>query len=152
MRNGIVALGLLLCLGARGEAQTTGQNKEIDAVRAEWIRDLETQKLEPSIALFTDDAAFLNPDGARMAGKDAIRGLYRQIFAELSGQIVLDPKQVVVSGSIAYESGLFHETITTKKTGAKQQMKGSYLMVYRRDPGGKWRIAQQAWMGTPPVT
>ena len=145
----LAALGLLLCVGARCEAQAAGQDKEIDALRAEWVDDLQGQKLEPSLALFTDDAAFLNPDGTRMAGKDAIRGLYQQVFAAYSGRIVLDPKQVAVSEYMAYESGSFRETITTLKTGEKRLSTGSYLMVYRRDPGGKWRIAQQAWTEAP---
>lgn len=130
-------------------AQVTGSNKEIDALRAAWVDDLQTHQLEPSIALFTSDAAFLNPDGSRMQGKDEIRGLYQQIFAAYSGQISLDTKQVVVSGDMAYESGVYKETLTTLKTGAKQLYKGSYLMVYRREPGGQWRIAQQAWTGVP---
>jgi len=143
------ALGLLLCVGARCEAQTAGQDKEIEALRAEWVQDLEEQKLEPSLALFTDDAVFLTPDGTRMAGKDAIRGLYQQVFATYSGKIVLNPKQLAVAQYMAYESGSFHETLTTVKTGAKRLSTGSYLMVYRRDPDGKWQIAQQAWTEKP---
>jgi hypothetical protein len=41
------------------------------------------------------------------------------------------------------------ETLTTLKTGAKRLSTGSYLMVYRRVTGGKWQIAQQAWIETP---
>jgi uncharacterized protein (TIGR02246 family) len=147
---GFAALGFVLWLGLRCEAQAVGQTKEIDAVRAEWVRTIEAHELEPSLALFTDDAAFLNPDGSRMAGKDAIRGLYQQIFATYSGDIVLDSKQIGVSGVLAYDSGLFHETLTTVKTGEKQQLKGSYLMVFRREPDGKWRIVQQVWTEAPP--
>jgi uncharacterized protein (TIGR02246 family) len=151
MRKAVVcaALGSLLWLVGICHAQVGGQNKEIDALRAEWVQDLETHKLEPSLALFADDAAFLSGDGSRMAGKDAIRGLYQQIFTTYLGQIALDAKQVVVSGALAYESGVYQETLTTLKTGAKQLYKGSYLMVYQRDPGGKWRFAQQAWTGVP---
>jgi uncharacterized protein (TIGR02246 family) len=144
---GFAALGFVLWLGLRCEAQAVGQTKEIDAVRAEWVRTIEAHELEPSLALFT---AFLNPDGSRMAGKDAIRGLYQQIFATYSGDIVLDSKQIGVSGVLAYDSGLFHETLTTVKTGEKQQLKGSYLMVFRREPDGKWRIVQQVWTEAPP--
>jgi uncharacterized protein (TIGR02246 family) len=149
----LLSLGLLLILpvGMRCQAQTAGQNKEIDTVRAEWVRSLEARQLEPSLALFTDDAAFLNPDGTRMAGKDAIRGLYQQIFATYSGKILLDSKQIGVSGVLAYDSGAFRETLTTLKSGAKQDVKGSYLMVFRREPDGKWRIVQQVWTEAPPT-
>jgi uncharacterized protein (TIGR02246 family) len=152
MRRAMVfaALGFMLWLGLRCDARAGGQTREIDAVRAEWVRTLEARALEPSLALFTDDAAFLNPDGARIAGKEAIRGLYQQIFATYSGAIVLDSKQTGISGGLAYDSGLFHETLTTLKTGEKQQLKGSYLMVFRHEPDGKWRIVQQVWTEAPP--
>jgi uncharacterized protein (TIGR02246 family) len=151
MRKAIAfaTLGALLWLGVRCQAQAAGEDKEIDAVRAEWIQDLETHQLEPSLALFTDDAAFLSSDGSRRDGKEAIRGLYQQVFATYQGKITMNPKQVAVTEYMAYESGLYQETLTTLKTGEKRDTKGSYLTVYLRKPGGKWRIAQQAWTETP---
>jgi ketosteroid isomerase-like protein len=29
-------------------------------------------------------------------------------------------------------------------------LKGSYLMVFRHEPDGKWRIVQQVWTEAPP--
>jgi uncharacterized protein (TIGR02246 family) len=144
-----VTLGALLWLGGRCQAQAARGDKEIDAVRAEWIQDLETHQLEPSLALFTDDAAFLSSDGSRKDGKEAIRGLYQQVFATYQGKIPMNPMQAVVTEYMAYESGLYRESLTTLKTGEKRDTKGSYLMVYLRKLGGKWQIAQQAWTETP---
>jgi ketosteroid isomerase-like protein len=36
--------------------------------------------------------------------------------------------------------------------GTKLSAKGYYLIVFRRQPDGQWRIAQHMWTLTPPAT
>ncbi len=35
-------------------------------------------------------------------------------------------------------------------TGAKIAAKGSYLIIFKRQPNGSWQIVQHVWTGTPP--
>jgi uncharacterized protein (TIGR02246 family) len=141
----------LLISSANSSAQSVTPEKELVSLRAAWARTLHEKQLEPSLALYTDDAAFLTPDGKRYVGKDEIRGLYKSIFAQFTGDLVFESKQTGFSGVLAYDSGLFRETLTTVATGAEQQTSGSYLMVLRREPDGKWRIVQQMWAGPEPA-
>jgi ketosteroid isomerase-like protein len=47
------------------------------------------------------------------------------------------------SDDLAYDSGDFEETVTSVSNGKQYQVKGNYLMVFRRAPGGKWLIVEQ---------
>jgi uncharacterized protein (TIGR02246 family) len=132
-------------------AQSPSPEKELTTLRAEWAHALHEKQLEPSLALYTEDATFLTPDGKRFTGKDAIRGLYQGIFAEFTSDLTFESKQVGFSGVLAYDSGTYRETLTTVASGAQQQASGSYLMVLRLEPDGKWRIVQQMWAGAEPA-
>jgi uncharacterized protein (TIGR02246 family) len=129
--------------------QSSTPENELAVLRADWARTLHEKQLEASVALYTDDAAFLTPDGKRYVGKDEIRGLYKGVFSQFTGDLVFESKQTGFSGVLAYDSGLFRETLTTVATGAQQKTTGSYLMVLRREPDGKWRIVQQMWAWAP---
>jgi uncharacterized protein (TIGR02246 family) len=152
MRNILFVCAFVLVLvGSASSAQSVSSEQELAALRAEWAHDLRAKQLEPSVALYTDDAVFLTPDGKRYVGKDEIRALYKGIFADLTSEIVFDSKQTGFSGILAYDSGTYRETLTAVTTGVQQQVTGSYLAVLRREPDGKWRIVQQMWAGTEPT-
>jgi uncharacterized protein (TIGR02246 family) len=143
-----VAIAVLLILGnggggCRAQTPAPGPENDISSVRSEWVRDLQTKQLEPIMVLYAAESGFMTPDGSRMSGHDAIRAFLRLVFEEISSNIVLESRHVDFSGDMAYDSGVYWETLTSMKTGAKQQISGSYLMVLRHEPDGKWRIAQQ---------
>jgi hypothetical protein len=51
---------------------------------------------------------------------------------------------------LAYDSGDFKETLTTIATGGKITAKGSYIIIFKRQPNGSWQIVQHVWTGVPP--
>jgi uncharacterized protein (TIGR02246 family) len=143
-----VAIVVLLILGnggggCRAQAPTPGPENDISSLRSEWVHDLQTKQLEPIMVLYTAESGFMSPDGSRLSGRDAIRAFLRLVFEEISSNIVLESRHVEFSGDMAYDSGVYWETLTSIKSGSKQQINGSYLMVLRHEPDGKWRIAQQ---------
>lgn len=147
-----LAIAVLLVLGNFGggckaqapkDTPSQGPVNEIAAVRSEWVLDLQTKQLEPFLVLYTSDAGFMTPDGSRLSGHDAIHDFMELVFAEISSNIVLESRHTDFSGNMAYDSGVYWETLTSLKTGAKQKISGSYLMILRHEPDGKWRIAQQ---------
>jgi uncharacterized protein (TIGR02246 family) len=141
-----ICVSLLLCVTTGVSlAQAVTPENEIAALRTEWACALHEKQLELSLALYTEDASFMSPDAPRITGKEALRGLYRQVFAQITSDITLESKQTGYSGLLAYDSGDYHETLTPVQAGPAQTISGSYLMVLRREPDGKWRIVQQVW-------
>ncbi len=119
-------------------------------IREAWVHDLRTKQLEPILKFYAPDAVFLQPTGERIAGSAALRTLFQTIMATFNSDLTLHSQNLETSGDLAYDSGEFQETITVIATGAKITSKGSYIIIYRRQPNGSWQIVQHVWTGTAP--
>jgi hypothetical protein len=56
-----------------------------------------------------------------------------------------------VAGDQAFERHGFSVTIVPKRQGAKIRDDIRTLIVWKRDPAGNWKIAQQIWNSVKPV-
>jgi ketosteroid isomerase-like protein len=119
-------------------------------IREAWVQDLRTKQLEPILKFYAPDAVFLQPTGERITGSAALRTLFQTIMATFNSDLTLHSQNLETSGDLAYDSGDFQETLTTIATGAKITTKGSYIIIFKRQPNGSWQIVQQVWTGTPP--
>lgn len=139
---------------------TTGQTPEpssqasaiqqIANLRGEWAKTLHAKQLDAAMALYAEDAVFSSPDGADAVGKAQIRSLYEQVTRAFTSEITFESRSFKVSGSLAYDSGTYRETLTDAGTGAKVNLHGSYLMVLERGKDGTFRIVQHMWTNAPP--
>jgi ketosteroid isomerase-like protein len=119
-------------------------------IREDWVQDLRTKQLEPILKFYAPDAVFLQPTGERITGSAAIRTLFQTIMATFNSDLILHSQNLETSGDLAYDSGDFQETLTTIATGAKITGKGSYIIIFKRQPNGSWQIVQHVWTGIPP--
>jgi ketosteroid isomerase-like protein len=120
-------------------------------IREAWVQDLRTKQLEPILKLYASDAVFLQPTGERIAGAAALRTLFQTIMATFNSDLTLNSRNLETSGDLAYDSGDFQETLTTVATGSKITSKGSYIIIFKRQPDRSWQIVQHVWTGTPPA-
>lgn len=119
-------------------------------IREAWVQDLRTKQLEPILKFYAPDAVFLQPTGERITGSAALRTLFQNIMATFNSDLTLHSQNLETSGALAYDSGDFEETLTTIATGAKITAKGSYIIIFKKQPNGRWQIVQHVWTGTPP--
>ena len=119
-------------------------------IREAWVHDLRTKQLEPILKLYAPDAVFLQPTGERITGSAALRTLFQNIMATFDSDLTLHSQNLETSGDLAYDSGDFQESLTTIATGAKITARGSYIVIFKREPNGSWQIVQHVWTGTPP--
>lgn len=119
-------------------------------IREGWVQDLHAKQLEPILKFYAPDAAFLQPNGDRIVGSAALRSLFQNIMASFTSDLTLHSRNLEASGDLAYDSGDFEESLTNLATGAKIASKGSYVVIYKRQPDGNWKIVQHVWTGTPP--
>jgi uncharacterized protein (TIGR02246 family) len=122
----------------------------IAKIRDEWAKNLHTKQLEPLVNLYATQAAFLTPTGERIVGQDAIRELCRKTMTIMTSDIALRSAVTDQSGSLAYDSGEFSETLVSVADGSKSESHGSYLMVFKRQADGQWLIVEQVWRGIVP--
>ena len=122
----------------------------IAQIREAFVQNLRNKQLDPILKLYAADAVFFQPTGERITGQAALRSLFTNVMSTFDSDLTLHSQNTETSGVLAYDSGDFQETLTTRSTGAKITSKGSYLMIFKREPGGAWQIVQHAWTGTPP--
>jgi ketosteroid isomerase-like protein len=115
-------------------------------IGATWGSDWSAKKLDHIMTLYATDAIFFTTDGARFAGAPAIRDFFQKTLAVNDPNIHMHRVASVRSGSLAYESGDYRETIVTG--GHATDYQGNYLFVLRHQ-NGQWLIAEQMWTGSP---
>jgi uncharacterized protein (TIGR02246 family) len=138
----------LLLLAASLTPALHAQSAPFEQLRQTWVDDLEGRDLEASLALYTPDATFINPDGTHAATPAEIRQLFSFVYAAFQAKIQLTSRSTNTSGDLAFDSGSYTETITERGAQPGQgihHLNGDYLTVYHHDPDGRWRIVQQAW-------
>ncbi|HEY0785973.1 MAG TPA: SgcJ/EcaC family oxidoreductase [Acidobacteriaceae bacterium] len=145
---------LLLLVALALHAAVAQQSQPADALaplRAAWVKALADKNLDASIALYRDNALFLTPDGSRYAGREAIRGLYRNVFAAYTAQITMTSRSQECSGELCVDDGEYSEDLLESETAKKIHLAGSYLLVARRQ-NGTWKIARIVWTLAPEQT
>jgi peptidoglycan/xylan/chitin deacetylase (PgdA/CDA1 family) len=153
--TGWIALTLAMTAAAQssyepGHPAGPPSEKIFTALRIEWARNLHDKKIDASVTEFAADGEFIQPDGTRVRGREALRKLYETITATFDSDLVFDSRHVEASEDLAYDSGTFREILTLRANGNRLFSTGSYLTVYKRDKDGHWLIAQQVWTGPPP--
>lgn len=119
----------------------------IAKLRQKWAHDLQEKRLEASIALYAQDAVFIQPDGTRVKGLVAIRRLYEKVTSTFDSSLNFSSERVEISRDLAYDSGTYTETLVMRATHKSILNKGSYLTIYRKGKDGNWKIVEQMWAG-----
>lgn len=141
---------LAVCFSDFADAQASTV-ASLTKIREAWVEDLRTKQLEPILKFYAPNAAFLQPDGARLTGSAALRTLFQTIMATFNSDLTLHSQSLETSGDLAYDSGDFQENLTTIASGAKVTSRGSYVIIFKHQPNGSWLIVQQVFTGTPPA-
>jgi len=153
-RGGVIkslAFAVILALFCSSSAiAQTSTSATLAKIRETWLQDLRTKQLEPILKFYAPDAVFLQPTGERISGPAALRTLFQTIMATFNSDLTLHSQNLEASGDLAYDSGDFQEALTNIATGAKINSKGSYIIIFKRQPDGNWQIVQQVFTGVPP--
>lgn len=134
----------------RAEASQDATLAVLAKLREDWVTALHTKQLEPILKFYAADAAFLQPSGERITGAAALRNLFQTIMTNFNSDLTLDSLNLETSGDLAYDSGEFDESLTNIASSAKIASKGDYVIIYKRQASGGWRIVQHVWTGIPP--
>lgn len=139
-------LGLLALACARTTpVDTATEERAINAVREREIRALSAGAVDSFLAVLTTDAVMMPPNEPMLTGAEAIRTWHQNIANQFSVDGRYIDSEVSLLGDWAIEryDGVMRFSPKAGGPPAEQQLKG--LHVYRRQPDGSWRIAQDIW-------
>jgi uncharacterized protein (TIGR02246 family) len=129
-----------------------GSSADAGKIPAQWAKTLQAKQIDQLAALYTPDAVFLKPSGERITGLPAIRDLCKKIMDTFSSEFTFHSLASDVSGNLAYDSGEYTESLVKISDKTKAEVQGNYLMIFKRQPDGNWRIAHQMWTLVTPGT
>jgi uncharacterized protein (TIGR02246 family) len=128
-----------------GPALAAGSAEEgIKAASAEFEHAFNSGDGAAVGALYTEDAAILPPDAARVDGKAAIAEFWQGAIDAGLKDLDLQTVEVLDGGDLAVEVGKVSLT-TTGSVGKVVPVAGKYVVVWQRGDDGTWRLHRDIW-------
>jgi uncharacterized protein (TIGR02246 family) len=115
------------------------------------IRDQETaaaqawtaKDVDKIVALYADDATVMIPNVPVMASRQAIAAGFKQATADPNFSLTIQNTSVEASkgGDLGFVRGTYMVHQTDPKTKKATMEKGNYVLVYKKQADGSWKIA-----------
>ena len=118
--------------------------ESIEAVGKTMCERLNAGNAAGVAQLYTEDAVLMPPGAAQLDGRDAIQQYWQGLLDAGVGDVSLATQEVEDAGNSAVEVG----TISATAPGdgdARVSLTGKYIVIYRRDGGGNWRLHRDIW-------
>lgn len=149
MRRCLPPIAALLCLVSTGyaqdEADSTAAAEGIALSAQAFSRALERGDADGMAAQYVDDAVLVPPGGRMIAGRDSIRAFWtprNPDFRTLAHSLTTDRLELV--GDVAVEVGTWRQEGQLSGQEPRQSA-GRYLVVWRRQPDGAWKMQFDSW-------
>ena len=98
-------------------------------------------------ALYTRDAVIFPERSDAISGHDALRRYWTRRPGQKMTRHVLIPTRIEIDGQHAYDHGIYE--IAGERDGkAWGPVRGKYLVVWQREPGG-WKMQLDMWNSGP---
>lgn len=118
------------------------------ALERRFIEDMRTKNLDDVVSLYAPGAVFIQPDSTQVIGENALRKLYRTVFATYDSDLSLedsDIRSISAGGSLCVHSGRYTETLRTRKDSTVAHIRGVFSFTYKRMKDGHWRVTRMRW-------
>jgi uncharacterized protein (TIGR02246 family) len=135
-------IGFLLLLSTLSTFAQKGDDeikKHITLLSAEFTGYVNDDNLGKIASFFTADAAIIAPNVEKVDGRVAVRNYYTGIKDSQSNVLTELKKIEVVNDAFAIEHGNY-SMVLTKAGGTPFLDKGSYIIAWKKENDGKWRI------------
>jgi ketosteroid isomerase-like protein len=139
----------LLCLAgslrAQAPADTTAAASGIAASSSAFSRAFERGNAAAMADQYVEDATLIPPNGRMITGREAILAFWtprNPDFRTLAHSLTTDRLEVV--GDVAVEVGTWRQEGQLRDEAARESA-GRYLVVWRRQPDGVWKMQFDSW-------
>ena len=122
----------------------TTARDSIEATIKSLVESLNGGDAAGVAAHYTDDAAVLPPDAARIDGREGIQGVWQALIDADVRDVALTTQEVDTFGDVANEVGTIRAT-APGENGGRVQWAGKYVSVWKRGGDGTWRLHRDIW-------
>ena len=118
----------------------------------DWSAAAQAKDAAKFVSVYADDAVVMMAGAPDIRGITAIREGIPAMMQDPAFALSFEADEVEVarSGDLAYETGSYSMTMTgaDKKPATET---GHYVVVWRKDPDGTWKVVVDAPLSDPPV-
>ena len=152
MRSPLLTLGVWALLGC-SQAPAIDHATELARLRAHSsaLAAAEVRQALDTVMAFWSDSAVVHQDGApAVRGREAIRGLYINMWFPFTESFRPEMLGLTMSasGDLAYELGANHLVLKGKRAPLPYEAK--YVAVWAKESDGVWRLVVLAITGDVP--
>lgn len=128
---------------------TVGGDTAMQRRRA-WIAAVERSDAETYASIVTEDVVWFPPAGDPLRGRASFRRWIEPFMGAFRYRFELEPDTSNEGGGFAYETGAFRSTMTPSGGGVAEEHHGHYIVLWRLEPDGAWRIERYVDVAAPP--
>lgn len=156
--GGALVLSLAACeqasrpAGDAVPAQATAADRDaVKKVETELLAAIETKDVAKVKALYAPDAVMVLPMDQPFKGVAAIAAEYAEFSKDPVGKFDANNESTVVGADMAYSQGTYTVTYTDSETKKVENGQGYYVIIYRKQQDGGWKVVQDLSVPTPPA-
>ena len=102
--------------------------------------------------MLTDDAVLMPPNSPPVVGREAIRTWSEAASAQVRIEDYRPAdEELIVAGDWAIRRATFTWTLRLDADPTVIQDAGKFIIVYRREDDGSWRVARDIWNSNTPL-
>jgi uncharacterized protein (TIGR02246 family) len=122
--------------------------RAIREVQSTWIDAVNAGDLVRLLILMADDVVFLNPGRAPL-GRDEFSAVFSAAHKQARIRCSSELEEVVVVGEVAYTRCRDSLSVIPLAGGEAMQLAGHRIMVWHKQPDGRWLLARDANVLSP---
>jgi uncharacterized protein (TIGR02246 family) len=142
----LLSVSLLTVMSSSSSAQSGDVRSAIEAVNVKFGAAWGKKDAAALAALYTANATVMAPNGAPVAGSQAILEFWKAGLAVLPPVGKLTTAEVEAHGDTAHEVG----TYELSAADGKVIDKGKYIVIWKRE-GGQWKMHRDIWNSDLPA-
>ena len=145
-------------VGCNHNPQAAPDTREADAkairdADSALVKHANARNLEGVVDIYADNASLMITNLPSANGKDAIRRPWKQFLADQNFALICTPIKVEVSkaGDYGYAQGAYTFNMTDAKTKKPAKEIGKYVMVFKKQADGAWKIVAEIFNADAPA-
>lgn len=131
-----------------GGVEADEVRKAVEAANAEWVAAFNRGDAVAVAALYTEGATLMPPDREMVRGRQGIQEFWQGGIQRGLKDAVLTTVEVQADGNTAYKIGRVSLTVHAKDQAPKP-ISGKYVVVWKRQADGSWKLHVDIWNSTP---